>query len=241
RIRAEGLNGQSPNTEALPDKITRAVLQDAQTRSRLPLSQLRIAQAELVEWSDGCLGLAEPDQFCTQAIVPGWKVTVVGGQQTFVYRTDEAGSLVKYEGAASQGNSEAVPIPRAELPPPLPRTIIFRAIASGGITGRTYETRLMGDGRLIRVLIDPTGTTVEPDIRQISPQQVRQFQQVLQKQPLYQFNQLSYPAPTGAADYITLTISSQAGTVRYADMIQDQLPEPLRVVIQAWNQIASSR
>lgn len=241
RIRAEGLNGQSPNTEALPATVTKAVLQDAQTRSRLPLSQLRIVQAELVEWSDGCLGLAEPEQFCTQAIVPGWKVTVVGGQQTFVYRSDEAGSLVKYEGAASQGNSGAIPIPKSELPPPLPKNTIFRAIASGGITGRTYETRLMEDGRLIQVLIDSTSTTAQPDIRQIPRQQVRQFQQLLEKQPLYRFNQLSYPAPRGAADYITLTISSQAGTVRYADMVQGQLPEPWQVILQAWNQIASSR
>jgi len=241
RIRAEGINGQPPNTAGLPSAISRAVLRDAQKRSRLPVSQLRILQAETVEWSDGCLGLAEPDVVCTQALVPGWKVTVVGGQQTFVYRTDESGSLVKFDGTPSQGSNGSVPIPSSELPPPLQRNVIFRAIASGGITGRTYETRLMNDGRVIRGLIDPSGTTVQPDIRKISRQQVRQFQQLLEQQRFSQFNQLSYPAPRGAADYISVTLTSQSGTTRYADIIQNQLPPSLRSVIQSWNQLASGR
>ncbi|MBD0361968.1 MAG: hypothetical protein ICV55_04175, partial [Coleofasciculus sp. C3-bin4] len=134
-----------------------------------------------------------------------------------------------------------VPIPSSELQPPLQRNVIFRAIASGGITGRTYETRLMYDGRVIRGLIDPSGTTVQPDIRKISRQQVRQFQELLEQQRFSQFNQLSYPAPKGAADYISVTLTSQSGTTRYADMIQNQLPPSLRSVIQSWNQLASGR
>jgi hypothetical protein len=54
-------------------------------------------------------------------------VTVKGGRQTFVYRTNESGSVVKLESGATQGNSGAVEIPRSELPPPLGEGVVFRA------------------------------------------------------------------------------------------------------------------
>ncbi len=90
----------------------------------------------------------------------------------------------------------------------------------------------------MRVLIHPNGTTEAPQVSQISSQEVQQFQQLLEKVDFAQFNQLGYPPPTGAADYVTVIITSQAGTTSYADMVQHELPESLRTVIQAWNQIA---
>jgi hypothetical protein len=64
---------------------------------------------------------------------------------------------------------------------------------------------------------------------------------LLDQEQFSQFNQLSYPVPNGAADYITVTLTSRDGTTRYADIAQNQLPEPLKDVIQAWNQIANSK
>lgn len=49
------------------------------------------------EWPDGCLGLPEADEMCTQAIVPGYLVEVegLGGPRTF--RTDAMGTIVREE------------------------------------------------------------------------------------------------------------------------------------------------
>lgn len=225
----------------LPGSVTNAVLQDASRRSNLSIAQLRIVKAEKRDWPNGCLGIVEAGVLCTQAIVPGWQVTVRGGRQTFVYRTNQSGSVVKLENGATQGNGGAVQIPRSELPPPLGEGVVFRAISSGGITGRTYETRLLADGTVIQEITQPKGLATPAQSHKISRQQLRQFERFLDQEQFSQFNRLSYPAPNGAADYITVTLTSRDSTTRYVDIAQNQLPEPLREVIKAWNQIANSK
>ena len=241
-----GENVESPST-SLPASVTDAVLQAASQQSVLPISQLQITQAQQQTWPDGCLGISSPDTLCTQALVPGWQVRVEAQEKFLIYRTDDSGSVVKLEQTIPQEatdanlpdtTSQAVQIPQEQLPPPLGQDTVFRAIASGGITGRTYETTLLEDGQVIRVLMSPTGTTGSPQVSHISSEEVQQFKQLLEKVDFAQFNQLSYPAPMGAADYITVIMTSPEGTTSYADIAQDQLPEPLQAVIQAWNQMA---
>ncbi len=81
----------------LPDSVVQAVLQDASRRSNLPSHELNIVRVQKRDWPDGCLGLALTGIFCSQTVVPGWQVTVNAEQQSFVYRTDNSGSLVKLE------------------------------------------------------------------------------------------------------------------------------------------------
>jgi len=38
----------------------------------LPASSVRVIHLEPRTWPDGCLGLAEPGQVCTQALIDGW-------------------------------------------------------------------------------------------------------------------------------------------------------------------------
>lgn len=131
-------------------------------------------------------------------------------------------------------------IPTPELPPALRAGELFRAISSGGLLGRTYQTTLMRDGRLIQVRVNFNGTTSAPQVRQVSPTAVQQFQKVLEQTQLNQFHRFDFPAARGSADVITVTLSTHAGTVRYADSIQKQLPQKLQTLIQAWNQMVRS-
>jgi hypothetical protein len=71
----------------------------------------------------------------------------------------------------------------------------------------------------------------------ISPEQVQQFEQLLEQQQLAQFNALEYLPPKGATDYVTITLTSLAGTTRYTDINQDLLSSSLQTVIKAWNQL----
>ncbi|MGL5872704.1 MAG: hypothetical protein ACRC2R_10120 [Xenococcaceae cyanobacterium] len=89
-------------SNSLPDRVASAVLKDASKRSKLPTSQLSIFKSTAKEWPDGCLGLASPDTFCTQAIVSGWQVIVEGKGQHLVYRTNDSGSLVELEKTKSR-------------------------------------------------------------------------------------------------------------------------------------------
>lgn len=81
----------------LPAAVADAVLQDASTRLGLPVSELRIVQVEEQTWANGCLGLPNPGEICTEALVPGYRVTGAGGEQQLVYRTDTSVSRLRLE------------------------------------------------------------------------------------------------------------------------------------------------
>ena len=249
-------NRSNRPTNTLPATVANAVKKDAAKRTGIALGKLKITNYNQETWPNGCLGIAAPDQICTQALVPGWRITVTDGQKIWVYRTDNSGRNIRLENQNVSFNSHkslqlisnetliaATPkpsqIPSSELPPALDRDVIFQAISSGGFAGRTYQTTLMNDGSLIRVRIGDTNDS-ERSVKRILPQQLRQFQSLLKRLPLSQYNGLSYPAPHGAADYFTVTLISSFGVVRYADIVQDELPKSLQQVIQAWNQILES-
>jgi hypothetical protein len=86
----------------LPDSVKNAVLEAVSQRLELPVSQLKIVEALPQTWNDGCLNLAGPDEFCTQALVPGWLVTVEAPNQTLVYHTNSTGSAVRLNAEASE-------------------------------------------------------------------------------------------------------------------------------------------
>jgi hypothetical protein len=94
-------NQQDNAIEALP-LVANAVLKDASQRTGIPASELNLVEVRQQAWSDGCLGLGGSGVLCTQAIVPGWKVTVASGENRWVYRTNQSGTLVKWDEAASQ-------------------------------------------------------------------------------------------------------------------------------------------
>lgn len=335
-IRLASANTPTNNsTTQLPQSVKNAVLQAASSLLRQPISRLNIIQAQQQTFSDGCLGLGKPYEGCIRAVVPGWRVVVAAVGQTLVYHTDQTGSEVRLNENSSQITSQQLPqkvrdavlrqasqisglpisalnivaskqkkfaqgcerptfpnacdqilvsgwevfvksanrispwvfitdesgsqiklasenrpntnsgkiapvaIPRNELPQPLDRNVVFRQISSGGLAGSTYETVLLNDGSLIRVKIGDANDS-ERRVRRISLQQVQQFQQLLANTKFAQFQNLSYPAPSGAADYITYTLTSPEGTIRYNNISQNQLPSNLRNVVKAWNRLRSS-
>lgn len=53
----------------LPTSVKNAVLEVASRRLQQPISQLTIVESQQQTWRNGCLELAEVDEFCTQALV----------------------------------------------------------------------------------------------------------------------------------------------------------------------------
>ncbi|HLO50842.1 MAG TPA: hypothetical protein VK211_20670 [Kamptonema sp.] len=227
--------GQNRANE-LPPQVAAAIRQDLSKQTGIAVGRLKINEFSRQSWPNTCLGMPKDGELCGQMIVEGWRVVLSDGKQTWVYRSDRTGKVLRRE---NQINSvQPVKIPAAQLPPPLTKGMVFRAIASGGITGRTYETVLMEDGTLMRVLAGPGNANDSGrQVFRVSVQQVKQFQDLLKRLQLARFNQLSYPAPTGAADIITVTFTSTAGTTQYADINRDRLPKPLQDTIEAWSQI----
>jgi hypothetical protein len=245
QIRLATANRPSEDNSAsqLPNPSRRAVLRAASQYTGLPVSQLQIVQAKPLT-TDACLNLPARNESCAEIAIRTWEVSVDAGSQRLVYRTNEAGSIVRLASTGSGNDSntdQAKRIPTNELPPALRSGTLFRTISSGGIAGRTYQTTLLEDGRLIR--IEMTGSVIPsaPQVRQLSGWQVREFQRLLAQQQLGRFDLFDYPATPGSADFITVTMSSPAGTVRYADSIQHQLPVALQTVIQVWNQMTAGQ
>ncbi|ACK68843.1 hypothetical protein PCC7424_0376 [Gloeothece citriformis PCC 7424] len=87
---------QSKNTN-VPTEVVKAVRQDLSRRTNIPGEQLKLQQASQQTWPNGCLGLAGPDEFCTQALVEGWRVIMSYKDQTWTYRTDSQGRTLRLE------------------------------------------------------------------------------------------------------------------------------------------------
>lgn len=229
-------------TATMPPEVVNLLRQDLSKRTGIPANQLRFTEVSAQTWPDGCLGLARPGEICTQAMVPGWRATFANGNRRWVYRTNSSGSTFRLE-PKTTGRQASVrspqpiapaQIPIAELPPRLQQTVLFRAIATGGFAGRTVQTTLYRDGRLVREELDLANQPRSSQVKQVDPQAVQQFMTVMRQQQLARWHRADYLPTPGSADFITMTLSCQSCTVRYADSIQGQLPTNLQAVIQAW-------
>lgn len=85
----------------LPNSIATSVLQTHAVNFNQPSYLFRISEASAQNWPDGCLGLAEPFEFCAQSIVPGWRVIVTDGMEAWTYRTDESGLILRLESGST--------------------------------------------------------------------------------------------------------------------------------------------
>ncbi len=85
----------------LPESVQTAVLDLAAANTEAESAIFEIIAADAETWPNGCLGLQQPDELCTQVLVPGWRVKVEanlpGGLVQFTYRTDETGDQIRFE------------------------------------------------------------------------------------------------------------------------------------------------
>jgi hypothetical protein len=63
---------------------------------RLPSDEIEVVTYQSAQWPDGCLGLSEPGEACTLAIVPGWLIIMAVDNRTYEIRTDEMGEQTRW-------------------------------------------------------------------------------------------------------------------------------------------------
>lgn len=61
----------------------------------LPLDEVTIEQVTPALWADSCLGLGGTEESCLQVITSGYLVTLSAGGQTYEYRTDLEGRVLR--------------------------------------------------------------------------------------------------------------------------------------------------
>ena len=107
--------------EMVPERVSDRVLEFASDDLNVPVEELSILRVNSKVWSDGCLGLGQPNELCTQALVPGWQLEVVHNDQSYFYRTDERGEVIRR--SALEHN----------LPPSISEQVIDRAASELGM------------------------------------------------------------------------------------------------------------
>lgn len=80
--------GVRPDNRAMPvslQPIIEAAMQDAASRNDIDRAAIEVVHAEPVTWPDGSMGCPAPGMQYTQALVPGYRVLLRAGNQTFDY------------------------------------------------------------------------------------------------------------------------------------------------------------
>ena len=72
----------------------------------LPANQITLVSSKAVTWPDGCLGIVRMGVMCTQAEVPGYKITFESDSGTYEVHTNKDGSVALVAGGA-QSSAEA--------------------------------------------------------------------------------------------------------------------------------------
>lgn len=73
----------------VPPAVINRLRQVLSTRTKIPATKLKVIEAAAKTWTDGCLGLGEADEICTEALITGWRVVFSDGNQRWVYRSDQ--------------------------------------------------------------------------------------------------------------------------------------------------------
>ena len=228
---------------AFPDAVRVAVLQAAAAQSGIPLESLSITQAEPKLWSDGCLALGRPDEYCAAVLVRGWAVMVTHKRQEWGYRTNASGSVVLWDRAAGRLSqwvaAPADPLSPADRPVDLEKSVVFHEVQSGGLAGTIRTLTLYKDGRLVQT--DPADPEAEPEVQARLPKTaVKDFRKTLAALHFGQFDGLHYPAPTGAADGVQVTLSDRQTVVQFNDIALPEAPADLQQVVKVWRSLTQT-
>lgn len=226
--------------EVLPPIVSQRLISAVAKEVRVPAARLQIAHVKSAVW-DGCLGIFTPGRGCTKIALQGWQVVIASSNRSWVYHLDQDGSRIVQNPTASGSWGSLVPafIPQ---PKPAPKSdiepaIVFRSTIGGDFVGKVTQTTLTTDGTITQLITAPNIRSRPVVIKQLSQQQVEQFQQVLQTQRFLNLNGLRYFSKPVMTDYPTTTLQGMGSITQYVDLETKHLPKALRQVIQTWEKL----
>jgi hypothetical protein len=81
--------------EPYPPAVPAAIHAFAEAKGEDP-SLIKVLSYSFVEWSNGCLEYPHPDEVCTQALIPGWRILLQLGDQEIEIHSDEMGGEIRW-------------------------------------------------------------------------------------------------------------------------------------------------
>ena len=82
---------------ALPPDVALNVQNRVSEILGIPVESLQLESIQDMEWPNGCLGLPEEAEVCTEAITPGWLLVFKANGQEYRFRIDRTGTVVRQE------------------------------------------------------------------------------------------------------------------------------------------------
>jgi uncharacterized protein YcnI len=107
-VTKENINDKAP-AKRLPRQIINAIFKDLSKNQGTISSELDVVDYRAKTWRNGCLELVNPGELCTQALVPGWQVTVTNGKQNWIYHTNGNGKNLRVANRNIPSNSTKLP------------------------------------------------------------------------------------------------------------------------------------
>ncbi|MEL6461037.1 MAG: hypothetical protein AAFQ91_22830 [Cyanobacteria bacterium J06621_15] len=98
---------QNTTRTGLPLVVVNAVTKDLSRREDIPQNRLRVVSYGKKTWRNGCLEVLTPGEMCTQALVPGYRVTVSDGTQRWVYHTNSNGKTLRLASGSNSGDTDS--------------------------------------------------------------------------------------------------------------------------------------
>ncbi|NEP54808.1 MAG: hypothetical protein F6K65_40900 [Moorea sp. SIO3C2] len=84
-----------PAAEQPSPQVRERLIEAIATDLAQPKENLAIDSITAQTWSDGCLGLAARDEFCSMALVEGWQIGLKVGDTMTVYRSNAEGTDIR--------------------------------------------------------------------------------------------------------------------------------------------------
>jgi ribosomal protein L20A (L18A) len=109
------------------DDAVEAATEHLASQLRISPDRIEVVQVSQVDWPDGCLGLPGPGEACILVITPGYRIELMAEGETYVYRTDLEGEIVRQE--------RSVPVvvePTDEVEPPEEGAVPVEPPEAGG-------------------------------------------------------------------------------------------------------------
>jgi hypothetical protein len=83
--------------DVLPPDVALNVQNQISQNLAVAVENIQITKVEPMDWPNGCLGLPQGDEVCTEVITPGWLLTFNINGQEYKYRVDKTGTVIRQE------------------------------------------------------------------------------------------------------------------------------------------------
>jgi ABC-type glycerol-3-phosphate transport system substrate-binding protein len=84
-----------PTPVGLQPDVAEAAKEKLSELTGVSVEEIEIVEANQVEWTNTCLELGGPDEFCGQALTPGWRLMLRAEGEEYEVHTDLGGDAVR--------------------------------------------------------------------------------------------------------------------------------------------------